>query len=82
MHLQILRLLLHKKIYPQSSSSTLSIMRYLENRHMPKSDNEDEVNEKVTEGSKWVKTDSECKSLCVDLFISAKNSQKVNVCIF
>lgn len=49
---------------------------------MPKSDNEDEVNEKATEGSKWVKTDSECKSLCVDLFISAKNSQKVNVCIF
>ncbi|RVW44095.1 hypothetical protein CK203_074933 [Vitis vinifera] len=56
---KILRLLLHKKIYPQSSSSTLSIMRYLANRHMPKSDNEDEVNEKVTEGSKWVKTDSE-----------------------
>ena len=63
MYLQILRLLLHKKIYPQSSSSTLSIMRYLENRHMPKSDNEVEVHEKVTEGSKWVKTDSECKLL-------------------
>lgn len=28
---------------------------------MRKSDNEDEVNEKAIEGSKWVKTDSECK---------------------
>lgn len=28
---------------------------------MPKSDHQVEVNEKATEGSKWVKTDSECK---------------------
>ncbi|XP_062148687.1 protein NEGATIVE GRAVITROPIC RESPONSE OF ROOTS-like [Alnus glutinosa] len=56
---KILRAILHKKIYPQSSSS--AALKYLENRHMPKSshDEDDELNFKADNGSKWVKTDSE-----------------------
>ncbi|KAH7572035.1 hypothetical protein JRO89_XS04G0190600 [Xanthoceras sorbifolium] len=60
---KILRAILHKKIYPQSSTSstTLSAKKYLENRHKPKSANydEDDENDKGDNGSKWVKTDSE-----------------------
>lgn len=35
--------------------------KYLENRHMPKSAAEDEVNDKSNNGSKWLNTDSECE---------------------
>ncbi|KAM1283616.1 hypothetical protein ACFX13_027286 [Malus domestica] len=49
---KILRAILHKKIYPQSSStSTMSMKKYLENSN-PKS-------AKANEESKWDKTDSE-----------------------
>ncbi|XP_024023992.1 uncharacterized protein LOC21384403, partial [Morus notabilis] len=54
----ILRAMLHKKIYPQSSSPSLSAKKYLENGHIPKS-KEDDITEKADKGSKWVKTDSE-----------------------
>ncbi|CAK9155193.1 unnamed protein product [Ilex paraguariensis] len=57
---KILRAMLHKKIYPQSSSPKVTGKKYLENRHMSKTDSEDEMHQ---DGSKWVKTDSECKSL-------------------
>lgn len=53
--------MLHKKIHPQSSSKALSMEKYLENRHMPKSAAEDELNDKSNNGSKWLNTDSECE---------------------
>ncbi|XP_008242324.1 PREDICTED: uncharacterized protein LOC103340664 [Prunus mume] len=59
---KILKAILHKKIYPKSSSaSTMSMKKYLENRHnIAKSANDEEINiDKEDEGSKWVKTDSE-----------------------
>ncbi|XP_050260954.1 protein DEEPER ROOTING 1 [Quercus robur] len=56
---KILRAMLHKKIYPQSSSKALSMKKYLENRLMPKSAAEDELNDKSNNGSKWLNTDSE-----------------------
>jgi len=74
-----LRAILHKKIYPQGScSATPFIKKYLEatpiSQFDEEEDNEDGDDEEelatVSEnGSKWVKTDSECK-LCTfnDLF--------------
>ncbi|XP_059637115.1 protein DEEPER ROOTING 1-like [Cornus florida] len=53
---KIMRTILHKKIYPQSSTTK----KYLENRKMPEStDCRDEMLDKQNVGSKWVKTDSE-----------------------
>ncbi|KAJ1439940.1 hypothetical protein SESBI_02164 [Sesbania bispinosa] len=60
---KILRAILHKKIYPQGSYSTTFIKKYLENNLMLQSDEYDEEEEFATatyNGSKWVKTDSEC----------------------
>ncbi|KAK3213365.1 hypothetical protein Dsin_018071 [Dipteronia sinensis] len=60
---KMLRAILHNKIYPQSSTSSTTLSakkKCLENRHEPKSANEDDENHKGENGSKWVKTDSEC----------------------
>lgn len=59
----MLRAILHKKIYPQNPSSNSSTTKkYLENKHKPRSiKGEDDINYKDDKGSKWVKTDSECK---------------------
>lgn len=60
--MQILRAILKKKVYPQSSSPSLAAKKYLDNSNKPKSTNyENEIFEKTDDGSKWVKTDSECK---------------------
>ncbi|XP_062087061.1 protein DEEPER ROOTING 1-like [Humulus lupulus] len=59
---KILRAILHKKIYPQGSSSpSLSMKKYIENRHMHSSNDQDDLtdDQKAVNGSKWVKTDSE-----------------------
>ncbi|XP_043706916.1 protein DEEPER ROOTING 1-like [Telopea speciosissima] len=57
---KLLRAILQKKIYPQSSTPTASMKKYLENRHMVGQDRkEDDLPEKAKDGSKWVKTDSE-----------------------
>ncbi|KAI9123033.1 hypothetical protein K1719_005922 [Acacia pycnantha] len=57
---KILRAILNKKIYPQGSSSTKVIKKYLKDKQMAKSDNdEDEFNTAADDGNKWVKTDSE-----------------------
>ncbi|KAK8654744.1 hypothetical protein V6N13_107344 [Hibiscus sabdariffa] len=53
---KILRNILQKKIYPQSSSPRLYTKKPLESSHVPKIANGDE---KPDNGSKWVKTDSE-----------------------
>jgi hypothetical protein len=59
---QLLRTLLHKKINPQSTSRASSMKKYIEDRSTPKKDKEDdEKRDKTSNGSKWVKTDSECK---------------------
>ncbi|CAA3028475.1 Hypothetical predicted protein [Olea europaea subsp. europaea] len=49
---KVLGAILQKKIYPQNSTQMAIVKKYLD---MPESDGE-------SEGSKWVKTDSECKS--------------------
>ncbi|KAK6944726.1 hypothetical protein RJ641_025828 [Dillenia turbinata] len=56
---KILRAILQKKIYPQSSCPTSSTKKYLENRQISSVGKEEETYEKEDEGSKWVKTDSE-----------------------
>lgn len=59
--LQLLRIMLHKKMNPQNYSRPSSMKRYIEDKEMPKSENDDERQEKSNGGCKWVKTDSECK---------------------
>ncbi|KAH8505480.1 hypothetical protein H0E87_012641 [Populus deltoides] len=56
---KILRAILHKKIYPQNPSPKSSTKKYLENKQKLKSAEEDGIDEKADERSKWVKTDSE-----------------------
>ncbi|KAJ8750769.1 hypothetical protein K2173_015950 [Erythroxylum novogranatense] len=53
---KILRAIIHKKIYPQNPPPTVSAKQYLKNKQKPVLSIEDE---KVEDGSKWVKTDSE-----------------------
>ncbi|XP_010261786.1 PREDICTED: uncharacterized protein LOC104600511 [Nelumbo nucifera] len=56
---KLLRAILHKKIYPQSSTSS-SLKKYLDNRQMLKAINkDDELEETSDDGCKWDKTDSE-----------------------
>ncbi|KAF8033995.1 hypothetical protein BT93_C0310 [Corymbia citriodora subsp. variegata] len=67
---KILKAILHKKIYPQSSSQALSAKRCLEQRPMPNSSSNQEQANEETAKSKWDRTDSECKFPCnVYLFI-------------
>ncbi|KAJ4959535.1 hypothetical protein NE237_026646 [Protea cynaroides] len=66
---KLLRAILHKMKYPQSSTPA-SMKKYLENRHMVAKDwKEDDLpeKEKANDGNKWVKTDSECPE---DVFLS------------
>lgn len=61
---QILTTILSKKIYPQCSSPKATTpKKYLENKQffMTDSDSEDDMSQDTNDGSKWVKTDSECK---------------------
>lgn len=53
--LQILRAMLHKKIYPQKQSPKSSSKKYLD------MDSDEDEYEEGGRQSKWVKTDSECK---------------------
>jgi len=67
---KILRAILHKKIYPQNPSPKSSTKKYLENKQKLKSAEEDGIDEKADERSKWVKTDSECKFglVCIRIY--------------
>ncbi|CAK9150108.1 unnamed protein product [Ilex paraguariensis] len=60
---KLLRTLLSKNIHPQNYSrpSSSSTKKYLQDNR-PKTSEEDERRKKTSDGSKWVKTDSECKS--------------------
>ncbi|KAG2712748.1 hypothetical protein I3760_04G140200 [Carya illinoinensis] len=69
---KIMKAILHKKIYPQSSSTALSMKKYLDNRvriMKPADDDHEDhhelMNLKGDNGSKWVNTDSECESLII-----------------
>ncbi|XP_030530432.2 protein NEGATIVE GRAVITROPIC RESPONSE OF ROOTS-like [Rhodamnia argentea] len=56
---KVMKAILHKKVYPQSSSQALSAKRCLEQRPMPKSSsNQEQANEEAVK-SKWDRTDSE-----------------------
>lgn len=62
--LQLLRMMLHKKINPQSASRASSVKKYIEDKQVPNKRNEDqdqEPRDRTDDGCKWVKTDSECK---------------------
>ncbi|XP_059459170.1 protein DEEPER ROOTING 1 [Corylus avellana] len=56
---KLLRVMLHKKMNPQSYSRPSSMKRYIEDKEMPKRENDDEMQEKSNDRCKWVKTDSE-----------------------
>ncbi|KAL6285359.1 hypothetical protein ACE6H2_009749 [Prunus campanulata] len=60
---KLLRVMLNKKIIiPQGSSRAASMKKYLEDRQIPtkkESNTEDDTKEKINDGCKWVKTDSE-----------------------
>ncbi|KAL3535505.1 hypothetical protein ACH5RR_003966 [Cinchona calisaya] len=59
---KILRAILNKKIYPQSSNTPkAATKKCLDNKHLPDTDSEDGMLDNSSEGSKWVKTDSEWK---------------------
>ncbi|KAL0354455.1 UNVERIFIED_CONTAM: hypothetical protein Sradi_3892400, partial [Sesamum radiatum] len=59
-HLQLMRTMLTKKIYSQSSSRSPSSKKYIEDcRSTSTAEREEEAQDKGQDGSKWVKTDSE-----------------------
>ncbi|PON54295.1 hypothetical protein TorRG33x02_302920 [Trema orientale] len=60
---KIFRAILNKKIYPQSSNPSSSIKMYIENRHMQNSNKDNDNDQNADNGSKWVKTDSDCEFL-------------------
>ncbi|XP_077234645.1 protein DEEPER ROOTING 1-like [Tasmannia lanceolata] len=55
---KLLRAILHKKVYPQSSAST-STKKYLGSKQTTKIDTQDQTQERTNDGCKWVKTDSD-----------------------
>lgn len=77
------RAVLNKKIFPQSSSpkaTTAKICLY--NKQYCMTDSDDEMFEEANNGSKWVKTDSECKFLisimCKSIFHSIHSYKELN----
>ncbi|KAJ6701161.1 hypothetical protein OIU74_012501 [Salix koriyanagi] len=57
---KLLRTLLHRKINPQSTPRASSMKRYIEDKRISKMEKQDdEKRKKTSDGSKWVKTDSE-----------------------
>ena len=73
-----MRAILQKKIYPQGSCSTTPfVKKYLEATPISQFDDEEDDDEEeelaaaaAENGSKWVKTDSECKFYTlINLFI-------------
>lgn len=63
--------MLTKKMYPQNSSRASSTKKYLrDNRHTSNAEKQDEQQEKRCDGSKWDKTDSECKFVLYSFSIS------------
>ena len=59
--MQLLRTMLLKKINPQTTPRASSMKRYIEDKRISKMEKQDEKGKKTGDGSKWVKTDSECK---------------------
>ncbi|CAN6932584.1 unnamed protein product [Brassica oleracea] len=57
---KLLRVMLHKKINAQASSKQTSTKRYVEDKEQLSLKNEEEEG-RSSDGSKWVKTDSDCE---------------------
>ncbi|KAL0806544.1 hypothetical protein Bca101_099036 [Brassica carinata] len=57
---KLLRVMLHKKINAQASSKQTSTKRYVEDKEQLSLKNEEEEG-RSSDGSKWVKTDSDCR---------------------
>ncbi|KAK1308654.1 hypothetical protein QJS10_CPA09g00078 [Acorus calamus] len=70
---RFMRALLHKKIYPQSSSPRSTGKKYLEGKAKEEKDviDDDKMRRSSSscDGSKWVKTDSECKYIRLNICI-------------
>ena len=61
--------MLHKKLYTQNNSRAPVLKKCIENKKSIKKRNDDEAEERIDEGSKWVKTDSECKFIFTFIFM-------------
>ncbi|CAN1827484.1 Protein DEEPER ROOTING 1 [Linum perenne] len=68
---KLLRTMLHKKMNPQNGGSRASSMkRYIGGKQLDQEQEEDQRRHKTAaDGSKWVKTDSECKSFHASLIM-------------
>lgn len=67
-----MKAILHKKIHPHDSCSTMVVKKYIENNSISESDNDSDENEEdqkfnpnniVEKRCKWINTDSECEFL-------------------
>ncbi|CAI9100757.1 OLC1v1037924C1 [Oldenlandia corymbosa var. corymbosa] len=56
---KILRTMLKKKVYPQNNGPHAPVNKILDQKHQPDFDSDDEASDDGSEGSKWVKTDSD-----------------------
>lgn len=77
-----MRIMLTKKMNPQKSSRSPSTKKYIED-YRPKSEaeNEPESRDKIGEGSKWDKTDSECE-FCLHLYyVYVRYKQSYIICM-
>lgn len=63
--MQLLRTILHKKIFTQNPSGASMLKKCLEDKKSIRNRNDDEAEEKTDVGCKWVKTDSECKFILI-----------------
>ncbi|PHT98899.1 hypothetical protein BC332_32166 [Capsicum chinense] len=69
---KLLKAILSKKIHPQNAPRT-STKRYLEDKHPQKVEKEEKKREKTCDdGSKWVKTDSDCLSIAKEVWEALK----------
>ena len=67
--MQLMRILLHRKICPQSSTAMLvGKLKY-----------KDKTQEKEEDGCKWVKTDSDCMFMCKLIFCCSLKKTKTSI---
>lgn len=59
--MQLLRVMLHKKVNAQASSKQTSTKKYVQDKQQLSLKNEEEEGRNSGDGSKWVKTDSDCE---------------------
>lgn len=67
--------MLHKKLQTQNSSRASVLKNRIEDKRTirKRNDDDEEPEERSDEGSKWVKTDSECKFILTFIFTPSHN---------